>query len=551
VEGAPPRARWRLRPPPPALAARYRAQGFWSDQTLGEFADAGLRRGAARELRVWSEVRPHRSTLGAERERALRLAAGLRGLGIGPGDPVAFQVPNWAEAALAFYAIALLGGVLVPIVHFYGRKELRFILEESGARALVTAARFRQTDYREGLSDLRRALPELGAIAVLGGEAPAGCASFEALLRADPLPGPLPCDPDAPAVVAYTSGTTADPKGVIHSHRTLLAEVAQLSATRPDDGRALLVGAPVAHGIGMLSGLLLPLRKGRPIHLIDVWEPRRVLEIMLEGDLSAGSGATYFLTSLLDHPDFTPGHLERMPKIGLGGAPVPAAVAERAERLGISIIRSYGSTEHPSTTGASHDEPAEKRIHTDGHALPGVELRLVDESGKEVPPGVPGEILSRGPDRFVGYTDPALAEAAIDAEGWYRSGDVGILDSEGWLTITDRVKDIIIRGGENVSAAEVEELLMRMPGVAEVAVVAAPDPRLGEHGCAFFRMQAGSPVPGLDAVRRHLARAGLAKQKWPEEIRAAAEFARTPSGKIKKFVLRDALRREAGGAMMP
>ncbi len=542
---APASARWPLRPVPPQLAARYRAQGFWRDQTLGDFADAGLRQGAGRELRVWSETRPWRSTLGGERDRALLLAAGLRGLGIRPGDAVAFQVPNWAEAAVSFYAIAMLGGVLVPIVHFYGPKELRFILEQSGARALISAARFRQTDYREGLAGLRGSLPELETIVVLGGEAPAGCASFEALLASDPLPGPLPVDPDGPAVVAYTSGTTADPKGVIHSHNTILAEVAQLAAIRPDDGRALLVGAPVAHGIGMLSGLLLPLCKGRPIQLIDVWDPKRVLEIMLEADLSAGSGATYFLTSLLDHPDFEPRHLERMPNIGLGGAPVPAAVAERAEGLGISIIRSYGSTEHPSTTGAAHDEPAEKRMYSDGHALPGVELRLVDESGKEVAPGVPGEILSRGPDRFVGYTDPQLSAAAIDAEGWYRSGDVGILDAEGWLTITDRVKDIIIRGGENVSAAEVEEILMRMPGVAEVAVVAAPDARLGEHGCAFFRMQAGAALPDLDAVRRQLAAAGLAKQKWPEEIRGAEEFARTPSGKIKKFVLRDALRREA------
>ncbi|NRA07637.1 MAG: AMP-binding protein, partial [Myxococcales bacterium] len=229
----------------------------------------------------------------------------------------------------------------------------------------------------------------------------------------------------------------------------------------------------------------------------------------------------------------------------LGGSPVPAAVADRVEALGVSVIRSYGSTEHPSTTGARHEEPAAKRKYTDGHTLPGVEVKLVDEAGKQVAIGEAGEILSRGPDLFVGYTDPALTAAAISPEGWYRSGDVGVLDEDGYLTITDRVKDIIIRGGENVSAAEVEELLIRMPDVAEVAVVAAPDERLGEHGCAFFRMRSGTEAPALDGVQQHLQQSGLAKQKWPEEIRTVTDFERTPSGKIKKFSLRDGLREEA------
>ena len=231
-----------------------------------------------------------------------------------------------------------------------------------------------------------------------------------------------------------------------------------------------------------------------------------------------------------------------MTRIGLGGAPVPAAVSDRAEGMGISIVRSYGSTEHPSSTGAKHEEPSVKRKYTDGRALWGVELKLVDEDGNVVPAGHPGEILSRGPDRFVGYTDPALSDTALDADGWYASGDIGVLDADGYLTITDRKKDIIIRGGENVSAAEVEEILMRMPGVTEVAVVAAPDARLGEHACACLRMQPGHDVPDLAAVRAHFAAAGLAKQKWPEEVLGVEDFPRTPSGKIKKFVLRAELR---------
>ena len=228
--------------------------------------------------------------------------------------------------------------------------------------------------------------------------------------------------------------------------------------------------------------------------------------------------------------------------IGLGGSPIPDAVAERADALGISLVRSYGSTEHPSVTGSKHSAPKEKRIHTDGCPMEWVEVRTVDEDGHDVAPGQAGEILTRGPDRFAGYTDSDLTDEAIDADGWFRTGDVGILDPDGYLTITDRVKDIIIRGGENVSAAEVEQILAHMEGVAEVAVVAAPDEKFGEHGCAFFRMQAGVPAPDLDAVRAHLQAAGLARQKWPEELRSVDELPRTPSGKVQKFVLRDRLR---------
>jgi acyl-CoA synthetase (AMP-forming)/AMP-acid ligase II len=227
----------------------------------------------------------------------------------------------------------------------------------------------------------------------------------------------------------------------------------------------------------------------------------------------------------------------------MGGSPIPVAVSERAERLGIAVTRNYGSTEHPSTTGSKWNDPREKRNRTDGRPLPGVELLLVDEDGREVSLGEPGEIRSRGPELCAGYTDPAL-NTAFDAEGWYRSGDVGVLDDEGYLTITDRLKDIIIRGGENVSAAEVEELLQRLPGVAEVAVVAAPDPRLGEHGCAFFRVVPGAEAPDLPALRRHLEAEGLARQKWPEELRVLSEFPRTPSGKIIKAELRRRLREE-------
>lgn len=529
------------------LRTRYRREGLWTDDTLGQLIDARVRAQPGLTFRIWSEQRPCMSSVAAVYERARRLATGLRARGIGPGDVVAFQLPNWAEAAATFFALSTLGAVLVPVVHTYGTKELAFILRQSGARALITTDRFGRLDYAATLAVLRPTLSDLELVVMVmsaGGALPGGAIGFDAVASADPLPEPLAVDPDAPAVIGYTSGTTADPKGVIHTHRSLLAEIRQLAAIQPAVDRPALIGAPVAHAIGMLGGLLLPLYRGRAIHLTDVWRPAAILDAMRAADLTAGSGATVFLLSLLDAPGFTAADAARIGRVGLGSAPVPAAVAERAEALGISVARVYGSTEHPSTTGSRADAPRAKRNQTDGCAMAGVELRLLDERGRPVGSGEPGEIWSRGPDLCAGYTDPALNGDAFDAAGWFASGDIGILDADGYLTITDRKKDIIIRGGANISAAEIEELLAQLPSVAEVAVVAAPDARLGEHACAFVRPRPGAAAPDLDGVRRHLDAAGLARTKWPEELRVVDDFPRTPSGKIKKFALRDQLRAE-------
>ena len=529
----------------PDRARRYCADGSWTDDTLGTTLAAGFADAPDNVVSFRSDVRPWRGTFAEAADRARRVAGGLLAAGVTPGEPVAFQIPNWPEAAELFWAIAFLGAIPVPIVHFYGQKEVGFILRQSGARILVTADRFGHLDYLANLDELRPELPALEEVFVVGDTLPAGTRSFDGLRDGDPIDGPMATDPSAPALIAYTSGTTADPKGVVHSHRTINFEIRQLSGLDANRGRPVLVGAPVGHGIGLLAALLLPVYKRESLYVIDVWDPPRVLAAMLEDQVSSGSGSTYFLTSLLDDPSFAPEHAALMARTGLGGSPVPRAVGERAERLGISTVRSFGSTEHPSITGCKHEMPREKRLTTDGRPMAGVEIELRDADGALVAPGEPGEIWSKGPDCFVGYTDAALTDACLDADGWFDTGDIGVLDEDGYLTIVDRKKDIIIRGGENVSALEVEEQLVRMPGVAEVAVVAAPDERLGEHGCAFLRMlpDAG-PAPDLAAVRAQLEAAGLARQKWPEDVRTIDEFPRTPSGKIQKFVLREHLRAE-------
>jgi acyl-CoA synthetase (AMP-forming)/AMP-acid ligase II len=272
------------------------------------------------------------------------------------------------------------------------------------------------------------------------------------------------------------------------------------------------------------------------VHLVDVWDPGEVLRLMASEHLMAAGGATFFLTSLLDHPSFGEEHLALMPYAGLGGSTVPVAVTQRAHDLGIQVFRSYGSTEHPSVTVGYWDvDPEHKRMTTDGRPMEGVELRLDEE----------GQILTRGPDCFVGYTDPGLSAAAFDSDGWYRTGDVGEIDDEGYLTITDRLADFIIRGGENISALEVEDALLGLPSIMEVAVVAQPDERLGERAAAVVRVRPGHETPTVTDLQQHLSSVGLAKQKWPESIHAVDDFPRTASGKVQKFRVRQALREGA------
>ncbi|MET8976534.1 AMP-binding protein [Streptomyces sp. NPDC004539] len=505
-----------LRTVPPALAAHYESSGWWTDRTLGDLLAEGLAKAGGVEFRVHSELRPWQGTFADVETLARRLAAGLRERGVGPGDTVAMQLPNWVEAAAVFWAAAFLGAVVVPIVHFYGPKEVGYILRATRPKAYFAPERFGHLAFDPVLA------ADVPVTGVVGRD-------FDELLAGEPLSGVLPVDPGAPALIAFTSGTTRDPKGVVHSHRTLGCETRQLAASYPPDRGRQFTVAPVGHFIGMVNAFLIPVLDGTPVHLGDTWNPAQALALLRDEGLAVGGGATYYMTSLLDHPDCTPAHVARLKYAGLGGASVPSAVTTRLESLGITVFRAYGSTEHPSVTCTPYDGPAAERLHTDGLPLPGVELRLAED----------GEILTRGPDLCLGYTDPALTRAAFDADGWYRTGDLGESDAEGRLTITGRKADVIIRGGENISAPEVEEVLLALDGVAEAAVVGVPDPRFGERAAAVLRMLDGRSAPSLADVRLHFEHAGLARQKWPEEIHALADLPRTASGKVKKFVLRE------------
>ena len=507
----------------PELKHRYETEGWWTADTLGALLSNALDAQPHSTFRVHSAVRPYSGTFSDVEHVARRLAAGLKDRGVGPGDVVAFQLPNWMEAAATFWATALLGAVVVPIVHFYGRKEVGYILTAARPKVFITTEEFGRMQIH---ADLCVGVPIVGLVG----------RDFDDLLADEPMRGTVDTDPAQPALIAFTSGTTRDPKGVVHSHQTLGCEIRQLNAGHPKHPAGSITALPVGHFIGMLGGLLCPVLEGVPIHLCDTWDPTLVLTLMARDGIGFGGGPAYFITSLIDHPDFTEGHLQYMRYLGLGGSAIPTSITRRLTDLGLVVTRSYGSTEHPSITGSSPTAAPEKRLLTDGAARGGVEVRLADD----------GEILSRGPDLCLGYLDPELSAKAFDDEGWYHTGDIGVLDDDGYLTITDRKSDVIIRGGENISAIEVEEALMAMPEVAETVVVAAPDKRFGERVVGVLRIRPGHEMPSRDRVRAHFESAGMARQKWPEDLREVEDYPRTASGKVQKYLLRQQVRNSRG-----
>jgi cyclohexanecarboxylate-CoA ligase len=350
-------------------------------------------------------------------------------------------------------------------------------------------------------------------------------------------------DASAIALLIYTSGTTADAKGVLHSHETLLAEARSLGPVHGlSETDRVLMPSPLTHISGIVHALLVPAVFGTTAVLMDRWEPGDALARIAAERVTYMVGAPTFLRDLAGHPALPGFDTTSLRLFSCGGADVdPALVRDAAARLGCVAKRVYGSTEFPTVTTTGPDDPPERRIDSEGRAIGANEVRLVDEEGAPVAPGREGEVLARGPECFLGYRDAALDADAFTADGWFRTGDLGTLDPSGWLRITGRRKDIIIRKGENISARELEDLIAGHPAVAEVAVVGVPDAAAGEIACAVVRLRPAAHAPTLAELTERLASEGLSRRKLPERLEVVADFPRTASGKIVKRALREQL----------
>jgi len=521
-----------------AFLSQWKEKGLRSDRTIPELIERGVSTYPDTRLVFGSRDRPSVAKASDLYASAIRLASGLTSsCGIKENDVVVSQLPNWQENVTAFLACLYIGAVYVPVVHIYGAAELRFILRQSQARTLIVPDRWRKIDFAQRVLDMGE-VPDLEHIIVVGeGKMPGRSIPWTDLFSGHNTPVQRHTgDPDNVCAMVFTSGTTADPKGVMHSHHTLAAEVITFPPARkirPSvDSR--FWATPGGH-IGALVSMLCPFLLGENTIFIDLFEGELSVDLVRKNEVSCIGGVPYSIATMMDvaGSDALPG----VELATVGGAGVPPSLIERGDLMGISLMRSYGSSEHPTITSCQATDSSLKRTTTDGRLLPGCMIRIVDDEDREVAPGEAGEIVSMGPELFVGYLNPVLNDDAFTSDGWFRTGDIGVMDSDGFLTIVDRKKDIIIRGGENIASREVENILMTHPLIVEAAAVSWPDKSLGEKVGAFVKLRPDARLDIAD-VQAHFAAAGVARQKTPEHLVLVEEFPRTPVGKILKTELR-------------
>lgn len=511
------------------------ASGEWTGKTLADYA----RQRAKEQPDTVAIIGENGSMTFAEvLAEAQALARGMLEAGVKRGETVSFQLPNWLEAVVINLACALAGIVVVPVIPIYRQSELRFILKDCRARMLFIPESFRGIDYPEMIESLRDELPELRDVIIVRGSA--GARRYEDLLEAGQQSSAelRAADPNDAKFLIYTSGTTGQPKGVIYSHNQSRRPVwASIKAWNIQPGDHILMPSPVTHVTGYSYGLEAAFNFDLRVTLMEKWDAEVAVKLIDEHNVNFTLSATPFLQELVEAAEKAGSRLPSLKIFACGGAAVPPELIRRANKIFVHCqsFRVFGSSECPMVTQGVLDNP-ELGATTDGRIFDW-EVKVVDGDGNRVAEGMEGEILARGPSLFRGYTSAEANQESFDEEGYFHTGDLGTVTADGLLTITGRKKDIIIRGGENLSAKEIEDALHEHPAIREAAVVAMPHERLGEGVCAWI-IAKGAEQPGRAELADYLTKAGLARQKCPERVEYVTELPKTASGKVKKHELR-------------
>lgn len=526
--------------------AAYRQQGLWGDASLADYWQQTARAMPDKIAVVDNHGASY--TYSALDHAASCLANWMLAKGIESGDRIAFQLPGWCEFTVIYLACLKIGAVSVPLLPSWREAELVWVLNKCQAKMFFAPTLFKQTRPVDLILPLQNQLPQLQQIVGVDKLAPATSSLSLSQIIADntPLTTAITTHGDELAAVLFTSGTEGLPKGVMLTHNNILASerayCARLNLTWQD---VFMMPAPLGHATGFLHGVTAPFLIGARSVLLDIFTPDACLALLEQQRCTCMLGATPFVYDLLNVLEKQPADLSALRFFLCGGTTIPKKVARECQQLGIKLLSVYGSTESSPHAVVNLDDPLSRFMHTDGYAAAGVEIKVVDDARKTLPPGCEGEEASRGPNVFMGYFDePELTARALDEEGWYYSGDLCRMDEAGYIKITGRKKDIIVRGGENISSREVEDILLQHPKIHDACVVAMPDERLGERSCAYVVLKAPHHSLSLEEVVAFFSRKRVAKYKYPEHIVVIEKLQRTASGKIQKFLLRkDIMRR--------
>lgn len=526
--------------------AAYRQQGLWGDASLADYWQQTARAMPDKIAVVDNHGASY--TYSALDHAASCLANWMLAKGIESGDRIAFQLPGWCEFTVIYLACLKIGAVSVPLLPSWREAELVWVLNKCQAKMFFAPTLFKQTRPVDLILPLQNQLPQLQQIVGVDKLAPATSSLSLSQIIADntPLTTAITTHGDELAAVLFTSGTEGLPKGVMLTHNNILASerayCARLNLTWQD---VFMMPAPLGHATGFLHGVTAPFLIGARSVLLDIFTPDACLALLEQQRCTCMLGATPFVYDLLNLLEKQPADLSALRFFLCGGTTIPKKVARECQQRGIKLLSVYGSTESSPHAVVNLDDPLSRFMHTDGYAAAGVEIKVVDDARKTLPPGCEGEEASRGPNLFMGYFDePELTARALDEEGWYYSGDLCRMDEAGYIKITGRKKDIIVRGGENISSREVEDILLQHPKIHDACVVAMPDERLGERSCAYVVLKAPHHSLSLEEVVAFFSRKRVAKYKYPEHIVVIEKLPRTASGKIQKFLLRkDIMRR--------
>ena len=526
--------------------AAYRQQGLWGDASLADYWQQTARAMPDKIAVVDNHGASY--TYSALDHAASCLANWMLAKGIESGDRIAFQLPGWCEFTVIYLACLKIGAVSVPLLPSWREAELVWVLNKCQAKMFFAPTLFKQTRPVDLILPLQNQLPQLQQIVGVDKLAPATSSLSLSQIIADntPLTTAITTHGDELAAVLFTSGTEGLPKGVMLTHNNILASerayCARLNLTWQD---VFMMPAPLGHATGFLHGVTAPFLIGARSVLLDIFTPDACLALLEQQRCTCMLGATPFVYDLLNLLEKQPADLSALRFFLCGGTTIPKKVARECQQRGIKLLSVYGSTESSPHAVVNLDDPLPRFMHTDGYAAAGVEIKVVDDARKTLPPGCEGEEASRGPNVFMGYFDePELTARALDEEGWYYSGDLCRMDEAGYIKITGRKKDIIVRGGENISSREVEDILLQHPKIHDACVVAMSDERLGERSCAYVVLKAPHHSLSLEEVVAFFSRKRVAKYKYPEHIVVIEKLPRTASGKIQKFLLRkDIMRR--------